>query len=240
VTDYIDSETDEVNLTACLGVEKWEPPCNSQDEEVPHTLFAKYTDIDNMRNYPNIIEDGEEVVITEKIHGCNSRYAHIDGEFMVGSHNIRIKENEHNKYWSVFSPELKKVVQQLGIDGAPVVAYGELYGSGIQDLTYGLKNNSKKVRLFDISVNCNYLDYDEFDSMCRAENIEVAPVLYRGPFSMEKVLSFSTSESALGGNMMEGVVVRPIKERRHPKIGRVILKYVFDQYLLRQDGTENH
>ncbi len=37
---------------------------------------------------------------------------------------------------------------------------------------------------------------------------------------------------------MEGVVVTPVIERFDPKIGRVILKYVFDQYLTRHGGTE--
>lgn len=231
---------EDTNLADILGVEKWEPPCNAMDEEKPHSLFEKYTNIDNMRNFPDIIEEGEEVVITEKIHGSNARFAYIDEEFMVGSHNIRIKEHEHNKYWKVFSNDMKDLLIETVIDGAPVILYGELYGSGIQDLTYGMKNNQRGVRIFDLKVKGNYVDYEVLEQLCGKHNIDLAPVLYRGPFSMEKIMEFSKAKSTLGDNIMEGVVVRPVKERHHHRIGRVVLKYVFDQYLLRKDGTENH
>ena len=33
-------------------------------------LFDKYTDIENIKNFNNVFEAGEEVIITEKIHGC--------------------------------------------------------------------------------------------------------------------------------------------------------------------------
>jgi len=61
-----------MNLAETLGCKKWEPPLilNSQDAERDHGLFDKYTDIENFRNYNRVILEGEDVVITEKIHGC--------------------------------------------------------------------------------------------------------------------------------------------------------------------------
>jgi len=238
--DFMDSDTEEIALADILGVEKWEPPCNSQNEDTPHSLFEKYTNIDNMRNFTNIIEDGEDVVITEKIHGSNARFGCVENEFMVGSHNIRLQEDKNNKYWSVFSNDMKTMLNEFCLSGEPVILYGELYGSGVQDLAYGMKHNQKGIRVFDLKVKGNYVDYDTLDKLCEGHNIKLAPVLYRGPFSMEKVLEFSKAKSTLGGNIMEGVVIRPVKERHHRRIGRVILKYVFDQYLLRKGGTENH
>jgi RNA ligase (TIGR02306 family) len=59
------------NLAEDLGIEKWEPPLtlNSQEAETPHPLFEKYTDIENYRNFPNVLTEDDEVVVTEKIHG---------------------------------------------------------------------------------------------------------------------------------------------------------------------------
>lgn len=44
--------------------------------------FKEYTDINNIKHYPEIFEEGEMVVITEKIHGClnsNSEILLFDG-----------------------------------------------------------------------------------------------------------------------------------------------------------------
>ena len=66
-----------------------------------HPWFPKYTDIEHYANYPTAIADGEEVVITEKIHGTNTRCGLVlvaaeDGvpqwTWMAGSHDVRRKQ----------------------------------------------------------------------------------------------------------------------------------------------------
>lgn len=54
------------------GITKYDPPpkISDGDTESPHPYFHCYTSIENIGNYPNIFQDGEEVVILEKIHGC--------------------------------------------------------------------------------------------------------------------------------------------------------------------------
>jgi hypothetical protein len=53
------------------GVYKYEPPApKCSDAMTPDPYFIKYTDIENLRNYPNAIEEGTLVSIYEKIHGC--------------------------------------------------------------------------------------------------------------------------------------------------------------------------
>ena len=85
------------------GIEKWEPPlkCEAGDSAPEHPWFPKYTDIEHYANYPTAIADGEEVVITEKIHGTNARCGLVlaaaeDGApqwtWMAGSHNVRRKQ----------------------------------------------------------------------------------------------------------------------------------------------------
>ena len=55
-----------------LHITKWEPPvkCNAGDAEHEHHHFPPYTNIENWANYPNVFEDDEVVIITEKVHGC--------------------------------------------------------------------------------------------------------------------------------------------------------------------------
>lgn len=229
-----------------LGITKWEQPLklNAADEETPHARFRKYDGPENVRNFPNVLVTGEDVVITEKIHGMNCRHGLIEGQFMAGTHNVRNKENPGSRVWYVFSQEMKNLLTALsGADAAnDVVMYGEIFGSGIQDLNYGLEKGQIKYRCFDIMVNGEYLGYHDLWSVCNQHEVEMVPILYCGPFSMEKVLSFSTLGSKVPGsnNIMEGVVIKPVIERKDQKVGRAIMKYVFDQYLTRKGGTEFH
>lgn len=85
------------------GITKYEPPlvATDGDAEKEHPAFHKYFTLENINNFPDVIEDGEEVVFTEKIHGKNCRLGLIrdskeDGtpiwRFMAGSHDVRRKE----------------------------------------------------------------------------------------------------------------------------------------------------
>lgn len=88
------------NVADHYGATKWEPPvkANQGDAAKPHPAFHKYYDMENVRNFPDLFEPGEEVVVTEKIHGMNCRLGLIrdtdeEGKavwrWMAGSHDVR-------------------------------------------------------------------------------------------------------------------------------------------------------
>lgn len=61
-------------VTDFLGITKWEPPIPvHMAGEVwnAHGMTLKY-DVENFKKYPNVLNEGEHVVMTEKIHGCVS------------------------------------------------------------------------------------------------------------------------------------------------------------------------
>ena len=84
------------------GVTKFEPPVRPTDGDAlpPVAAFHGYTEIENIRNFPDVLRPGEEVVITEKLHGKNCRLGlvRVPGEagdtfeFMAGSNDVRRKE----------------------------------------------------------------------------------------------------------------------------------------------------
>lgn len=124
------------------------------------------------------------------------------------------------------------------------ILYGEIFGPRINDYHYG--QTSPSYRAFDIKEGQAFLDYDAFVTRCAAFDIAIAPALYRGPFSLDAVDAFTNrwqdGKSQVGTNpdqLREGIVIRPVKERTHPEIGRVILKSIADSYLTRGKGTEN-
>ena len=122
-----------------------------------------------------------------------------------------------------------------------MILFGEVYGSKVQNLSYG-HNGSLGFVAFDLLVDGRYLDPDDFASRCAAHGVPTAPVVYRGPYSLDAVRGVSGGSTVLGngGHIREGVVVRPIRERTDPKVGRVILKYLSDEYLFAKGITDTH
>ena len=79
------------DATWWMGITKYEPPMpmttGGECEAPPKGwVFPVYTDIEGMRRYPDIIQPGEQVVLTEKIHGANARFVHDGERLWVGSH----------------------------------------------------------------------------------------------------------------------------------------------------------
>ncbi|HRJ44497.1 MAG: RNA ligase (ATP) [Caldilineaceae bacterium] len=237
------------------GATKYNPPLKlmAGDSVTGHPQFPLYTDIENMRSYPDVLLPGEEVVITEKIHGTNCRVGFVveGGERlrMAGSRGLRRKMPEsaeamqQNTYWYPHTlPGVAELLAELERRGhRQAVIFGEVYGRGIQAYTYG--QNAVAFRAFDLMVDGKYMDYGEFASLCAEYQIESVPLLYRGEFSLAVAKRFSDGESLVGGaHGREGVVVKPVRERHDLKIGRVILKYVGDGYLFgkvaEQDTTD--
>jgi len=124
---------------------KYEPPVRQGcgDVERESGNFPQYTSIENIQRYGDRIEEGTEVVITEKIHGTNVRMGYVQDDtpegpvwnFAAGSHKVRRKEGS-GLYWKFMTEEIKHLLMELhNISlGASIIVYGEIFGTGIQDL----------------------------------------------------------------------------------------------------------
>lgn len=218
-----------------LGVVKWEPTLpvemGGENKSCPFD-FPIYTDIDGLRRRPNLLLEGEEVVLTEKLHGSNSRFVWWNDELWVGSHKCVKQQSDTNMWW--------RVAEQYGLTNKlerfPNVAlFGEVYGQ-VQDLKYGAKPGELKFAAFD-AKNLDlphYYNVDQFAAFCLELDIPTVPILYRGPWSFNLVPAYSNGTSTLAENVREGFVVRPVRERQDLRIGRVILKMVGEDYHLRK------
>lgn len=224
------------------GVTKYEPPFRptAGDAERDHPLFPAYTDVENLRNFPDILQSGELVSVTEKIHGTSARVAWIDGEWMAGSMRVRRKrpaldELRLNTYWYPLSlkPVIDLVEDFVGAGARQVVLYGEVYGPKIQSFGYGVKNGVG-FAAFDLLVDGKFVDANAFADTCFQYGIQAVPLLAENvPYSLDMVKALSAGPATFGGgHIREGVVVKPMTERTDPRVGRVVLKYVADDYLL--------
>lgn len=230
------------DVTAALGIEKHDPDLMqdrgssvcAEDGPAPPGLAPNYTDIESLRRNRGVLVDGEVVIATEKIHGANMRATIRDGVLYLGS-RTRWKDGAVQHVWSRASAR-SDVGAKMAKLPAGIVVYGEAYGQ-VQDLKYGVGEGQIKFRAFDAFdpvVGC-YLDANQFGDAMERAGFEVAPTLYCGPFDFA-VLSALVEENSLvaPGQLAEGVVVRPIRERFDHRVGRVILKLHSQRYLLRK------
>ena len=237
------------NLAEHYGATKWEPPeiHDCGDAERDHSLFYHYTDLENIRNFPDVLQVGEEVVITEKIHGTNSRCGHIQGHLMAGSHTQRRKRPENDEfakslYWLPVADEnfAAMLEQTNSSDLVDVIAYAEIFGDGVQDLRYGMTKGKKAYRIFDFMQDGKFVGFDKLEHLCRLFDVPMAPVLYRGPWKPE-LLELAEGKSEIAHDQIrEGIVIKPVEERWDHGVGRVIMKCLSKEYLIRKGGTERH
>lgn len=248
-----------------FGVTKWEPPePKDPNAEREHSRFHRYTEIESFGNFPQAIEEGTEVVFTEKIHGKNNRAGLVFDEpeigpsswlELAGCHNLQLKPNEikgrQSAFWQMFDHHRALLVhlrEHLAWvePKVSIITFGELYGN--LDMKYGLRNGNCGIRLFDIAINGQYLDFDLKHDLCKRFGVEMVPILYRGPFSAAVVEKYTcgpttlcTPEVAGKFKGREGIVITPVKEV-HSSIlnGRCILKSKSADFGDRPGGTDAH
>jgi RNA ligase (TIGR02306 family) len=218
------------NLAEVLGITHYEPPIQmalgGEADSPPPITVPKY-DVDSFNRYPDKFVQGEHVVITEKIHGANSRYVCINGRMWAGSHNKWWKEDDKNLWWSALknTPEITAFCEShLGM-----VVYAEAYGA-VQKLKYG-NENRVKLAVLDLFEGGRFLDHEEGRAIGR--ELPWVPILYSGPFDEKIARDLSNGKSVMpnASHIREGIVIKVAKERFDQEIGRVQLKIVSDEYL---------
>lgn len=219
-----------------LRIIKYEPPLDAvtggKAEYCPFE-WPKYTDLDSLRRYPDVLREGEEVVLTEKLHGTSAKYVWRDGRLWVGSHNEVKKDIPGSVYWGAAAKHnLAKLLESV----PGIVLYGEVYG-WVMDLRYGHNPGTYSLALFDAMdlASMKYLDYDALVRLAQILQVPMVPALYRGPWKNE-LRSMAEGDSLMcSKHVREGFVVKPVIERFDDRICRVILKYHGEGYLTRKE-----
>lgn len=257
------------DMAPAWGITKYEEPevqvkVGTQQEK-DLAIVPRYG-VEQLVRHRHLIEEGQQVVVTEKVHGCSGRYMygkdpHGVTRLNVGSHNTWRRP----VYKGKFIP-LKRFINRLFgndtiFDLTPIntdewwtiaknlklesklsrmpnmVFYGEVYGK-VQDLKYGL-SEGVDFRVFDIydTASKTWLRPELVEYHCQALDLKTVPVLYSGPYSKEVVDPLRTGMSVLDSNTIrEGIVVKPAFNKGK----HVALKLVSEKYKLRKNGSEFH
>jgi hypothetical protein len=240
------------DVTKELGVSRYEKPEPGQFQQIPKTWqqkfkkwlrqklkfgwaepawFQDHTDIENIKNFPHVFEEGEEIVITEKIDGTNYRIGYdgakttdatnigsiqtnhkwyirflrwlLGDKFLVGSHFTRKDPKGTTVYSEVFRLfDLKSRIEKV-FKGHQVVIFGEIFG-------WNIPNGCKKLwygtetpamAIFDIKMDGKWLPWTQVAQCALELGVNVVPVLYQGPYSREKVQELTTGQTTLAPDL---------------------------------------
>ncbi|RPF32319.1 RNA ligase (ATP) [Streptomyces sp. TLI_185] len=254
--DLARAALDGTDFAELLGITKWVPPIpptmDGEVESAPELL--PWVDIENIQRFPDIFTPGEAVVLTEKLHGsaCLLTYVADEDRLYVsskgfGAKSLALKEDPRNLYWrAVHGHSVTEIAARLAVRlGARRVGiFGEVYGAGVQDLTYGAdgRRESLGYAVFDVSAEIDgtvrWLDAAEL----LGGELPLVPRLFEGAYDIDRVLEVASGRETVSGrglHLREGVVIRPAAERYSPVTGgRAIAKAVSPAYLTRKGGTE--
>ncbi len=144
---------------------------------------------------------------------------------------------KRSKWWML--PDIHPGIRRLCEENNGYAIYGELYG-GVGGFNYGLPQGEIRFAAFDIlGDDKRWLDSEDLVLACKNYDIPMAPVLHSAmPFDFDKLVEMAQTldgPSIFPGSkhVMEGLVVRPVKERHDPRLGRVVLKIINPAYLER-------
>jgi RNA ligase (TIGR02306 family) len=254
--DLARAALDGTDFAERLGITKWAPPIpptmDGEVESAPDLL--PWVDIENIQRFPDIFTPGEPVVLTEKLHGsaCLLTYFADQGRVYVsskgfGAKSLALKEDPRNLYWRAVhghgvAETAARLAERLG--ARRVGIFGEVYGAGVQDLTYGADGRRETLgyAVFDVSAEIDgtvrWLDAAEL----LGGELPLVPRLFEGSYDIGRVLEIASGRETVSGrglHLREGVVIRPATER-HSTVtgGRAIAKAVSPAYLTRKGGTE--
>lgn len=257
-----------------LGIIKYEPPVKETpnvlrtgNPETKNPLFKEFTDLDHLKWNPDVIEEGTEIVLTEKLHGTSARFGKLpftrnvmrntfwhkvkrffgfkpefdlvtEVQSCIGSRKVQIhmkpkgwKGFYETNVWSIVEDKLNLTSKlPVGFE-----LFGEIVGPSIQKgFHYGMKDGEYDFYAYDLMINQKYVDYDTFVKFCDDSGIKRVPEVYRGSYNIDKINKHVSGASVATPiqKIREGVVIRPVKEKMHPRTGRVILKHINPEYLL--------
>lgn len=257
------------NLADVLQIVKYEPEVPSYQKNQPgvkkernksweNPYMHEYGGLLNVKWYPELFIEGQEVVYQEKVHGSNARAALLpykpknlwqkllkllklapDYQFAYGSNKVQLQSKSYTGYYdeNIYAEACKKYDIKNKLKPHETV-YFEIYGDGIQkNYTYGCKKNERRIVVFDVKVLANdckstrWLSTSELAQWCQDRGLPMVPVVYAGKHSKEEAKNATIGRSLLGSQpIREGIVIKDPNETVS-FIGKKYLKYLSEDYL---------
>jgi RNA ligase (TIGR02306 family) len=226
------------DVSAILGVHKWEPPISKQMASIargPFPAFIPKTDEERVQNLGDVVarHAGELFCVTEKLDGMSATFYRTKDAFGVCSRNLDLKDG--GTYWSA--------ARDYGLDEKLPVGFavqGEIIGEAIQGNPLKRKGHGLYVfNVYDFTEG-QYLNPSAMLLFCNRIGLETVPIVHASiplPGSVSDIVEMAEGNSLLNpGCDREGLVFRPLREQREEMRGlqsRLSFKAISNAYLLR-------
>ena len=151
---------------------------------------------------------GEQCIVEEKIDGSQFSFGVFGQDLIICSKNQRIIKGNEPK---MFLPAVKTALRLFSVVG---LKPGWIYRSEtLQRPKHNTLNYSRvpegNIIIYDIDIgNGNLLQYADKAHEAERLGLEVVPMLYSGMVTQDLLKEIVEGESCLGGEKMEGVVIK--------------------------------
>jgi len=226
----------------------WRKPTDTQEKT---DLDIPDYDVDAWQKHRGALIEGEEVWITEKIHGANSRFVYMmvdsntpydsnGGRMYCGSHHQWKKDLPGSAWWICLkqNPWIEEFCQRY----PGYVLYGELVPTQ-KPYMYGQKDGKYRLFAFDVfdlagrrflshlelimlSWRHTYLEGEDFVSLNILDEAHWVPTIFEGPYDPNGMRALAEGQSTVAhaNHIREGIIIKPNTERWDNRVGRVIMK----------------
>ncbi len=235
------------DLSSELGITFWEPPIPQSlmgdVENLSSKVTVQYThhDVEQFGIYQAEFVQGEEVLLTEKLHGSQGiYYRNPDGDWSVTSKGLSqrglgLKASDGNSYWqAAHNMGLFAAVQALSLEG-DLQIFGEVIPIQ-KGFSYG--QSKVTVKIFKVVKNGEVQAYDHLEPWFREHFV---PILYRGPYTLERLLPLKEGLETVSGkglHIKEGAVLTPIRPRKNAEYHDLTVKLISEKYAKKETGDE--
>lgn len=240
------------DVSETLGITLYEPPIpvgfGGVLKRLPYDATFSSHDVEQFGIYSSEFAPGENVVVTEKLHGSQVNISLFDGELYISSKGLigkglHIEESEENIYWqgvrnSGIRQKITLFLEQLGAEynDSVIQVIGEVVPAQGANWTYGF--TKPHILVFDLRVDGQSVRFTDVPEYFK--DIWV-PVLYQGTYEGPDYQDMSRGREQVTGkeiHIREGIVIRPEYDRRARDGTRLMVKVINPKYASRETGDE--
>ena len=201
-------------------------PLEGTSERAPKDAPPVY-DVENFKHYNTTFKQGDEVVVTEKIHGSNGRYM-FDGKRMwVGSKNLW-KSEKSKCIWRRVLKDYPQIEEWCRAHPKNTL-YTEVVPTQ-KGYDYGT-NEKRPTDIFVFDIRDQDGVYWPKDKSL--VEVKPVPIIYAGPFDKETINKLAEGKTLVTNakHIREGIVIASYEERYERGLGRVQLKLKSNAFL---------
>jgi RNA ligase (TIGR02306 family) len=237
----------DADISEALGITFYEAPIPMHLAGEVESLSSKTTalftnhDVEQFGIYQSEFTIGEEVLVTEKLHGSQGvYYRNANLEWVVTSKGLSqkglgLRESTSNIYWQAAqNTKLLETMNTVFAEGE-IQIFAEVLPVQ-KGFSYGFQKPS--LRIFKVIHNGSILEYDALPELCGTHFV---PILYRGAFDLETILPLKEGLETVSGqglHIREGLVLIPIKPRLNSDGHDLAVKLISEKYAKKETGDE--